>query len=349
MTTRIAIVGEAPGREEEKLKTPFVGASGQELRRMFSEAGLDFHSAYRTNVISTRPPGNNIKAFCASKKQVSEEYKTFERPAWFPPTYTFDKIAQGKYLRPQYLGNLIRLRQELEDFDPTLILAFGSVACWALLGQSGIQKVRGTCAYGTLVPFKVLPTYHPAAVLRQYELRPIVLADLMKAREESAFPEVRRPRRQVWINPTLDDLPTWETKFIRPDTVLGVDIETRPKERLVTMVGISAGHASAIVVPFYEPLRGSYWSSPREEVEAISWLRHIFSLPNPKVMANGLYDMAWLWTQFGLTIRNASDDVILLSHALQPEMKKSLGFQGSIWTNEPAWKLMRRSYKREDE
>jgi hypothetical protein len=51
--------------------------------------------------------------------------------------------------------------------------------------------------------------------------------------------------------------------------------------------------------------------------------------------------MQWLW-RAGCPVRNARDDTMLLHHALYPEMPKSLGFLGSIYTEEASWKLLRK-------
>ena len=65
---------------------------------------------------------------------------------------------------------------------------------------------------------------------------------------------------------------------------------------------------------------------------------------------NFLFDIHFLWRTVGITVPNATDDTMLLHHALQPEMEKGLGFLGSIYTREPSWKVMRKTgtTKRED-
>ena len=65
---------------------------------------------------------------------------------------------------------------------------------------------------------------------------------------------------------------------------------------------------------------------------------------------NFLYDINHLWANYGITVPHATNDTMLLHHALQPEMQKGLGFLGSLYTNEASWKFMRHSetIKRED-
>src|SRR5829696_2057019 len=64
---KMMLLGEAPGEREEKEGLPFVGASGNELRQMCREAGIDFDQTFRTNVFHTRPPGNKLQHFFLSR------------------------------------------------------------------------------------------------------------------------------------------------------------------------------------------------------------------------------------------------------------------------------------------
>ena len=70
-----------------------------------------------------------------------------------------------------------------------------------------------------------------------------------------------------------------------------------------------------------------------------------------KIFQNGLYDISFLWRAYGIGVRGAEEDTMLLHHALYPESLKGLGFLGSIYCDEGAWKGMRKgteTIKRED-
>jgi DNA polymerase I-like protein with 3'-5' exonuclease and polymerase domains len=67
----------------------------------------------------------------------------------------------------------------------------------------------------------------------------------------------------------------------------------------------------------------------------------ICELNVPKVFQNGLYDIHFLWRKYGIAPARCEHDTMLLHHALHPEMLKGLGFLGSLYSTEPAWKLMR--------
>jgi len=66
---KIMIVGEAPGREEQRTGKPFVGSSGKLLKQMLLHSGIDYNKCYVTNVSNERPPGNNFSFFYDDKSR----------------------------------------------------------------------------------------------------------------------------------------------------------------------------------------------------------------------------------------------------------------------------------------
>ena len=167
MQTKIAVVGEAWGEQEEKSRAPFVGSAGYALTQMLDEAGILRSDIFLTNVFNLRPPGNKIEAFCGGKETAIAGY-----PA----------LVKGKHVRAEFIPELERLGTELGDINPNIIVALGNTAMWALLGRTAISKFRGTTDLSThtATGYKVLPTYHPAGIFHQYENRPVVVLDLMK-------------------------------------------------------------------------------------------------------------------------------------------------------------------------
>jgi hypothetical protein len=194
----------------------------------------------------------------------------------------------------------------------------------------------------TATGFKILPTYHPAAVLRQWELRPTTIADLMKARREAGYPDIRRPHREVWIEPTLEDLDHFYETYIRGCAYLSVDIETSGNQ--ITCIGFAPRLDLSLVVPFSDPRRkdGNYWPTAEAERTAWSFVRRILGDRSiKKVFQNGAYDIAFIWRSVRMPVYGADEDTMLLHHALQPESLKGLGYLGSIYTDEGAWKQER--------
>ena len=144
---KIMIVGEAPGKEEDKIGVPFVGQAGQLLDRMLKSIGLSRDQTYITNIIPWRPPGNRTP----SQEEVS-------------------------LLKPFILKH-IQLKK------PEIILALGGVSTKAILDvQTGILKLRGKIHnknFGLEKPIVVLPTLHPAYLLRAPAQKKFAFADLV--------------------------------------------------------------------------------------------------------------------------------------------------------------------------
>ncbi len=123
-------MGEAPGAEEDASGRPFVGKAGQLLTRMIAAIGLAREDVYIANVLKCRPPGNR------------------------PPKP--DEVAA---CRP-YLVEQVRL------LDPELVIVLGSHAARALLlTERGITSIRGQILVSP-EGRRVLPTFHPAYLLR---------------------------------------------------------------------------------------------------------------------------------------------------------------------------------------
>lgn len=335
---RIAIIGEAWGEEEARLGLPFVGASGRELDRMLEEAEIDKGDCYLTNVFNLRPtPTNDIKNLGTNRAGSNVPMPEMQR---------------GIYLQDQYFPELQRLWKELEELRPNLCLCVGNTPLWALTGSYGIRALRGTVSsssYG-VKGLKVLPTYHPSAVLRDWSIRAIVVADLMKAKRQAEFPEVRRPAREIWIDPDLRDMDKFYEVYIKKASVLSLDIETTGKDTSaqISCVGVAVNRSLALVVPFTDQRKsnGSYWPTPHQEKLAWQWVGKVMQHPGLEGIEilgqNFLFDVNWLWTKVGLTPRRFARDTMLKHHAINPELDKGLGFLGSIYTDEPAWKLMRK-------
>lgn len=330
---RLAIVGECWGQQDALVGMPFQGTTGQELTNLLSEAGITRRECFLTNVFPLQPAAGKIENLCGKKAEVG-------------PDYPFNFFSQGKYILPEYLCEVHRLHEELAEVRPNLILALGNAAAWALLGRASITAIRGTTTT-TEEGWKILPTFSPKHVLQSWEARPIVLQDLAKAKREMEFPEIRRPQRTVLVYPTLEEIEA----YCRADHhILSVDIETA--RRQMTSIGFASTRSHAIVVPFLtdEVVPQSYWESSADEVQALRLVKHLLERPIPKLFQNGLYDLQYILS-LGIQPKVVQHDTMLLHHSMFPELRKGLGFLGSIYTDEGSWKLLNKktdSTKREE-
>jgi uracil-DNA glycosylase len=326
---KIALVGEAWGSDEEKARRPFVGYTGYLLNEILRDAGIVRSECFITNVFNLHPPGNKMEWFCGSKSTAIPGYPS---------------LLKGKFVRREFITELDRLASEIADCNPNIIISFGNTGLWALLGKTGITKFRGVTDISThtAIGFKVLPTFHPTYLLRgQWTQRHTVVLDLRKALKESETDNVKRPHREIWIEPTLKDLEVFYERYLANAERISVDIET--SGTYITCIGFAPSSGVAICIPFSDKRRKdrNYWPTQSDECKAWNFVRHVLEYPIPKIFQNGLYDIAFLWRAMGLKTMNAAHDTMLLHHALQPEALKGLGYLGSIYTDEGPWKQMR--------
>jgi len=326
MRRPIMIIGEAWGEHEEREGRPWVGPAGSVLNGLLRQVGIDRRDCKLTNVFNFRPLGNNILSLTGPRSEGIDMYRS---------------LTGGKYIRAEFAPEIERLEAEIDRTQPNLIIAFGNTALWAICKKSGIKKYRGSPLMNHDGRFKVLPTWHPAAIMRQWELRVVTLADLYKARAESEFPELRRPERFIYMEPSVQDIKDFYLQHLKHQPFISCDVET--KDKTITEVGYATADGKhCLVIPFWdrEAADGNYWETLEEERAAWSCVRYI-NTHHFLIGQNFSYDMQYFWRTVKIPCPKFLGDTMLLHHALQPEMEKSLGFLGSIYTNEPSWKFMR--------
>lgn len=329
--TPIAFIGEAPSWEEEHKGAPFVGPSGRLFNSLLRAAGLAREDYLVTNVFNEKLPDNDVGAWCAPM--------SVARPGGFT---NLAPIGDSGFLRPEFRHHLERLRLELEACQPTVIVPLGGTALWALTSATSIGAVRGTVQVATrLVPgVKLLPTYHPSFIMKQFKFYPVVVADLQRAAKEASLGRsIILPTRTLILEPTLAEVRDSIPKLLA-SPLLSVDIETAWGQ--ITCIGFSPDPTYGICIPFVDRrnVSRSYWETPEDEAAAWGMVRHILASSTPKLGQNfGGYDLYWLLEKYRCNVRNLSEDTRLLHHALNPELPKSLEFMQAHST-QGAWKHM---------
>ncbi len=149
-SARVMVIGEAPGRDEDRLGRPFVGRAGQLLDRMLAAIGLDRRSedengVYITNVLPWRPPQNR------------------------EPT-------------PEEIAVMLPfLERHIALAAPDLLILMGNTPCQALLGRRGITRMRGKWDQAMNLP--AMPMFHPAYLLRNPAAKREAWADLLEIQD----------------------------------------------------------------------------------------------------------------------------------------------------------------------
>lgn len=304
---RIALVGEAPGEDEENHRRPFVGKSGQFLTNLLRDLGIDRHQCLMANVCQVRPPANRIEAF-----------------DWDGPEITY---------------GLEKLRVDIRLYNPNIVVLLGNTPLRAAKGVCKITDWRGSLFRSSIVdsPFygrKCVASLHPAFVLREFSGFPLLKFDLKRAVDESKRPELELPTRDLITSYDagtlcyiMDTWPASQRCSIDIEGGLGgwpcVSICARPTKSITIAWGKFSPEDHGRVLQSFARLMG------RRDV--------------PKVLQNSLYDNFVLSFGFGIPIVNVVEDTMLKGWEVYCELPKGLGTQTSIWTREPFYKAERKS------
>ncbi len=141
----LLLIGEGPGREEDLQGRPFVGAAGKLLDKILAAVEFTREEVFIANVVKCRPPGNRIPR----EEEVAVCF--------------------------------IKLKQQIAAIKPAIIVLLGATALKAFLGPAArITKVRGS--WLEYEGIKVMPTFHPAALLRDPSRKRPVWEDIKAVR-----------------------------------------------------------------------------------------------------------------------------------------------------------------------
>ncbi|MEO8581950.1 MAG: uracil-DNA glycosylase [Patescibacteria group bacterium] len=165
----VMFIGEAPGADEDHLKRPFVGRSGQLLRLNIRSIGWKEADVYITNVVKHRPPANRDP---------------------FP-----DEILQNK----------VFLDQQIETIDPLLIVTLGRFSMGKFFADTKISQIHGKVFKINFQRKKrfVFPLYHPAAALRSTAMKEQFELDFKKLPKILEW--VRKQKPDLELQATVEE------------------------------------------------------------------------------------------------------------------------------------------------
>ena len=145
-TARIMFVGEGPGENEDKTGRPFVGAAGQLLNKLLTQAGITREDVFITNIVKCRPPQNRVPL--ADEVEACSDY----------------------------------LMAQIAIIEPNIVCPLGTPALQTLLG-SQFKITQARCKVFRKNGILFIPLYHPAAALHRKELMDTLEADIRTLRE----------------------------------------------------------------------------------------------------------------------------------------------------------------------
>lgn len=295
---KLYIVGESPGREEEKSGIPFVGPAGRELDSMLGAAGIERRASYIDNICQYRPTGTEKDlCFFAGKNRPS----------------------------PQFMEGIANIAKLVQEYKPNVVVAVGAYALWGLTFKQGISNWAGSilqAPYGDPPP-KVIPILHPASLLRgQYQLRQPTIWHLRRAREESLTPELSLPKYDFTIVQSQADLASARDEILAAERFV-FDIEISGRSLLCIGFGLSPTRAICV---------------PSDIPTAMEFYKEVIESPVPKGNQNVMFDWTFLEVFFGIRPENITFDTMLAAHAVYPTLPHDLAFLTSVYTRQPFYK-----------
>jgi len=313
INARIMLIGEAPGTNEETFGKPFIGGAGRLLKRIMQDQGILWENCYVTNVLKCRPPGNNIK------------------------------LAVSQEAIQHCLPNLY---DEINQVHPALIVPLGNTALSALGIHGTISKIRGAVLrteYG-----KVIPTFHPAYILRQPQEVYTAVRDWVKIGKAIYNNSYTEYVDNFNLNPTLMEIKTFvdqikQKVYKRENVVLGMDIETTVGKTTwdnnLICIGIAPDKDNAIVIPVRNIDGSWYFKSDEDNIQLIMAIGSLLEDPNiTKIFHNALFDVMVLMN-LGFTVSGAIFDTMIGQYLVYSNSKHDLQYVTSLYTDYPPWKV----------
>jgi uracil-DNA glycosylase family 4 len=318
---KIAIVGEAPGREEEAARTPFIGDAGKLLNRCLSNINVSRTNTYITNVFKFKPPD-------VPKK--SNDITTFIGTSKTKPNLT-----------PFVKESIRLLIEELKQTDANIVVAAGAMSLYALTGYfDRITKRRGSVYWSEVIGKKVISILHPAYVLRirfskDNDWSFLNAVDFKRIQVQSKTPDMVSQKRELYINPTFNEAMDF-IRYCNMQPVVNFDLETIVENEEVTHISLSCSPDYAMSISLDAGLYPRY--TVEQETELLIAICTLLENPDVrKVIHNTAFEDLIMFRQYGCVIQNTDDTLVAAAIAL-PSVYRRLEIQTSIFTNEPYYK-----------
>lgn len=316
--SNLLILAESPWKTEEAVGRPLCGASGNKLNYWLQMAGILRSTCRIENLYPYRPPRIELDSVKDSDLIPWME-NLHERIAEMPNLNLI--VTMGNYATFALTGKgkvRASVRKEFEQ-DSTMAEK-----------KAGVFLLRGSIyKYTTLDgrEIKVMPTIHPAAVLRRMLWEKRCIHDWKRIATERLFQQYIELHRNLIINPTENQVIDYlEDVLANPDKDMSVDIEAWGKS--LSCVGFATSPLESITIPTLSKDQMSLF---------LPYIKQLCESESPKILCNGLFDWYWL-DAYGIQLENYRKDVQYAHHALDPIEEHSLNFLASIYTRANYWK-----------
>lgn len=278
------LIGEALGAEEAKQGRPFVGGAGRVLNNLLHKAGVRRSGLYITNVVCCRPPRNRTPSEAEMRECVRRH----------------------------------KLKDVCHNFN--FVVLMGNTALTAITGKTRISKWRGSVFEHEGI--KLMPTFHPAAIMRQQEMIPVAVADLKKIGREGWTEEYTAPKMDYELEAHVGHYSDVMVIAARQKEAFAFDVETsslEPRLGSVTLLGLCACAGRSHV---FKDLVGC---------------QSLFESGLTKIGHNIMFDIRHMEAN-GVPVARPWFDTMIAHHLVLSDVPNDLGFVSSLYTRIPYWK-----------
>lgn len=310
----LMIIGEAPGKNENEAKIPFVGPSGELLNDILRAIPIKRSEIYITNVVKYQPPMNDLTKLHLIDVDINEQIESL----W---------------------------ENEIRKLRPKCILAVGDTALEAV---TDLHKVKITDYRGSILTArdgvtKVVPTIHPAALFSRenkggltYTYLKLIEADIIRAVEESKTRELNLPERQLDV--CYNSLQAY--KFFEKYKLLdlaAMDIESI--NCVPVCVGFAFNKHHALSIPLLSHIgKHKLTEMGNHELDEV-WRIIDTNLRSRKLVGHNLKYDDYKLSLIGFSCPTVYSDTLIKTRTIFPELPdKRLLTVSSLWTKEPYYK-----------
>ncbi len=284
---KVMFIAEAPGLKENDTGVPLIGPSGQLFNECLKEAGFRREDVALANVVACQPPGNRNP----TTKEAGACYEFLEK--------------------------------EINLVKPLALVLLGGIALKQILpGIGGITSARGHWYHHATFNCMIMPTFHPAFILRYMPERPKLVSDIKLVKEfidKGEVTEQNHIETQYFTIETEEQL-DWLVDILNREPEWSCDTETtglNPREAEIFIITFSwqEGIAALIDTRLFENTE-VLWAKVKSVLENGS----------KKIFQNGSFDIQCFWT-YGISVANFAYDTMLMHYCLNENAPSGHGLE----------------------
>lgn len=323
----IAILCDYPSPGEYASQSPLSDYAGGLFFEILSRKGLLKSSCFILPLLEKPLPDDEIDSVLSKRKTC--------------PAVGWERIGE-KWASPELVAARKRALALLEQVRPRMVIALGDLALWALTGNLGITKWRGSRLSAPGYPFQVVPTLHPRILPRSPESSHLFQIDL--ARAKAIYEGTQLPRNyQFEIAPTFGEAKSLLLQLLdmaaeKKEFPISLDLETRSGH--MACIGLAWRAEDAICIPLITVNDTSpfYWSE-EEEAELVFLMAKLLRHPNVVTIGQNIsYDCQYLYRHWGFLPARVRDTMIG-HHSIFSNMRKGLDFLSAMYAQDHVyWK-----------